>query len=516
MYGNYNMKFYSALVLSVAVFMSIHSSKAEEIERKIAYKSIDGWKVVSSKQWPRTIISPTQRLQKQKSNKNPVTSSIVYLDVVNGNGLGFDDPTEGAQRQSTFNDAVAYVMSNFVNTGNVDIEVALSETDGSGFLAIGGALFFAQTGFQSSFAFQHINTGVDPFPGIPDITVTVDFGHNWNIGLGAPAANESDFFSVIVHEITHGLGFTTLLDENGVSSVGGGFTNFDQLLQQSPNSNLFNSTGNFILTANDLDKNDIVFNGTNAQASLGIKPPVRSPAPFVSGSSLSHWDKAATEALGLNPVMTEAITNGTTTRTFEAFEIQALRDLGYAISGVVNSAPVISSIATQTINEDQSSGAIAFTVTDAESSSSNLTISATSSDQGLIENSTISLSGNSINRTITLVPIANANGNSQITISANDGLLTSTKTFTLTVNPVNDAPNISGSPTNTIAVEESYNFVPDITDPDGDNLTVSIENKPSWMIFNSQTGLLIGEPATADIGVYTNMILTVTDGNLSS
>jgi hypothetical protein len=451
-----------------------------------------------------------------KSNKVSVTTSITYLDVVNGSGVGFDDPAEGAQRQTTFNDAVEYVLSNFVNTGNLDIEVALSETDGNGFLATGGAVFFAQTGFQSSFAFQHINTGVDPFPGIPDITVTVDFGHNWNIGLGSPAVDESDLFSVIVHEITHGLGFTSLLGENGASAVGSAFSTFDQLLQQSPNNNLFSSTGNFILTANDLVKNDIVFNGTNAQTNLGEKPPIRSPAPFSDGSSLSHWNKTDIEALGKTAVMTESITNGTTARTFEAFEIQAFRDLGYALTGTSNTAPIISSISTQTINEDQSSSAIAFTVSDAESSSSNLTLSATSSNQGVISNSGITLSGSGANRSITLVPIANANGSSQIAINVNDGLVTSTRTFTLTVSPVNDEPNISGSPTNIIAVDENYNFAPIISDIDGDNLSVSIENKPNWMIINNQSGLLSGVPQNTDIGVYSNVVLTVSDGNLTS
>jgi len=497
--------------------MSIFTSKAAEVERKIAYKTMDGWQIISTKQWPRTVIPPSHQAKATLKSKNkPVTTSITYLDVANSTGLGFDDPIDGAQRQATFNDAVAYVMSNIVNTGSLDIEVAQSQMSGAGSLAFASAIFFAQTGFQSSFAFQHISTGVDPFAGIPDITITVDFGHNWNIGSGAPAANESDLFTVIVHEITHGLGFSTLLNENGASSVGGGFSTFDQLLQQSPNSNLFDSTGNFTLTANDLDNNDIVFNGSNAQVSLGVKPPVRSPSPFESSSSLSHWDKAATEALGVSAVMTEAITIGTTIRTFADFEIQALRDLGYAISGVANTAPVISSISTQTINEGQSSGTINFTVTDAESSSSNITISATSSNQALVANSAITLGGSGNNRTITMVPTANANGNTQITINANDGLLNSAKSFTLIVNPINDAPNISGSPSSTIVSGESYNFLPDISDPDDDNLSVSITNKPSWMIINSQTGLLSGTPDTSDIGVYSNIILTVSDGNLTT
>jgi len=516
MYGHLYMKSYSAFVLLIAVFMSVFTSKAVESEQKIAYKTMDGWQVISAKEWPQVIIPSAHQAKTTLESKNmTVSTNITYLDVVDGNGLGFDDPIDGVQRQATFNDAVAYVISNFINTGSLDIEVSQSQTDGTGALAFGGALFFVQTGFQSSFAFQHISSGVDPFAGIPDITITIDFGHDWNIGSGVPAANESDFFTIIVHEITHGLGFTTLLNENGVSS-GGGFTTFDQLLQQSPNTNLFDSTGNFILTTNDLDNNDIVFNGSNAQTSLGVKPPVRSPSPFEIGSSLSHWDKTATDALGVSAVMTEVISRGTTNRTFAAFEIQTLRDLGYAISGVANTAPVISSVSTQTVNEGQSSGAINFTVSDAESSSSNLTISATSSNQALVKNSAITLGGSGNNRTITLMPIANANGNTQITINASDGLLTSAKSFTLTVNPINDAPIISGSPSNSVASGESYNFLPDISDPDDDNLSVSIANKPNWMIINSQTGLLSGIPDTSDIGVYTNIILTVGDGNLTS
>ena len=78
----------------------------------------------------------------------------------------------------------------------------------------------------------------------------------------------------------------------------------------------------------------------------------------------------------------------------------------------VNDSPTITGIANQTINEDTSSSALAFTVGDAETAAASLTVTATSSNTTLIPTSNIVLGGSGANRTVTVTPATNQYGGS--------------------------------------------------------------------------------------------------------
>ncbi|MCU7796803.1 MAG: putative Ig domain-containing protein [Candidatus Thiodiazotropha sp. (ex Myrtea spinifera)] len=90
----------------------------------------------------------------------------------------------------------------------------------------------------------------------------------------------------------------------------------------------------------------------------------------------------------------------------------------------------------------------------------------------------------------------------------------SLQSYLLSLQPAdsNKAPTISGSPITSITEGESYAFTPSTSDPDGDNLTFSILNKPTWAIFNTNTGNLSGLPAEGTAGIYTNIQISVSDG----
>jgi len=112
----------------------------------------------------------------------------------------------------------------------------------------------------------------------------------------------------------------------------------------------------------------------------------------------------------------------------------------FAIAGG-NIPPTISSIAPQSINEDTSTGLIAFTVGDLETAATNLLVSGNSSNTNLVPNANILFGGAGSNRTVTLVPAADQFGSTTITVTVVDGVGSSNSTaFTLTVNSVNDAP----------------------------------------------------------------------------
>ena len=73
------------------------------------------------------------------------------------------------------------------------------------------------------------------------------------------------------------------------------------------------------------------------------------------------------------------------------------------------------------------------------------------------------------------------------------------------------APVISGKPySSTVKVGGWWSFTPKATDADGDALTFSIANKPSWMTFDSRTGRVVGQAKTT--GSWSNITISVTDG----
>ena len=114
---------------------------------------------------------------------------------------------------------------------------------------------------------------------------------------------------------------------------------------------------------------------------------------------------------------------------------------------------------------------------------------------------------------------ANIGSYANITISVSDGTLTaSLPAFTVSVSaPVTDAPpTINGNPTTSVNAGSAYSFTPSASDPEGDALTFSIQNQPSWANFDSGTGELSGTPLAANIGSYPNILISVSDGALTA
>jgi sulfur relay (sulfurtransferase) complex TusBCD TusD component (DsrE family) len=98
-------------------------------------------------------------------------------------------------------------------------------------------------------------------------------------------------------------------------------------------------------------------------------------------------------------------------------------------------APTISPIADQTTPQDTATPEISFTVGDAQTAASNLTVYAFSADLALVPTNNIVFGGTNADRTITLTPAPGATGNVAITVFVSDGSLTTNTTFQLAVTP---------------------------------------------------------------------------------
>jgi hypothetical protein len=81
---------------------------------------------------------------------------------------------------------------------------------------------------------------------------------------------------------------------------------------------------------------------------------------------------------------------------------------------------------------------------------------------------------------------------------------------------VNHAPTITGSPPPTVVEGEFYEFMPSASDPDGDALKFSIARKPDWAKFDGASGRLSGTPQAGDVGNFTNIEISVSDGEKAS
>jgi hypothetical protein len=74
------------------------------------------------------------------------------------------------------------------------------------------------------------------------------------------------------------------------------------------------------------------------------------------------------------------------------------------------------------------------------------------------------------------------------------------------------ATSIYGTPKTTATATRWWAFQPWATDTDHRAVTYTIRNKPYWASFNPRYGHLYGVPSAANIGTYSNIVITASDG----
>jgi hypothetical protein len=108
-----------------------------------------------------------------------------------------------------------------------------------------------------------------------------------------------------------------------------------------------------------------------------------------------------------------------------------------------NTPPTITTIADQTTSQDTATPPISFTIGDAETAASNLTVYAASADPALVPTNNIVFGGSDSNLTVTLTPVAGVTGTVDITVFVSDGNLTTNTTFQLAVQPASPTPALT-------------------------------------------------------------------------
>ena len=187
------------------------------------------------------------------------------------------------------------------------------------------------------------------------------------------------------------------------------------------------------------------------------------------------------------------------------------------LSSPINASPKFNAINNVTINEDAVQQIISITgISDGDLfSTQGLSITATSSNALLIPNPTVVYNSGDTTGTIQFTPIANQSGTTTITVVLTDdggtvggGVNSVSKTFTVTVTPVNDAPVALGQTISTLqdTNKEIVLTASDIDSPVAD-LTYTITSLPvNGSLFQTSDGVNLGSRISVVPSVVTNSL----------
>lgn len=301
------------------------------------------------------------------------TVNVVY--VVSGDG--FDSlaaadanspapgATLGAQRKASFEAAADFWGLNLTSDVAIIVNAQMTSLFCSTFSAIlgsAGATSFVRdfpdaplAGTWYHFGLANKIAGFDLFPSNSDVGATFNsdidnndsclIETNWyyDVVPGAPFANTISFFDVVLHEIGHGIGVSTIVNlSTGRKALG--FNDIYMTFLEDHNlggGTLWPPMNNNQRRQSAIDGANTHFTGPAVQAIVdtgcltggvnGGHARVYAPNPLQSGSSISHWDTSM-DRDGTSEIMEPfAVTGATFLLTFELLE-----DIGWGPSGPPN------------------------------------------------------------------------------------------------------------------------------------------------------------------------------------
>ncbi len=216
----------------------------------------------------------------------------------------------------------------------------------------------ADTWYPSALA--NAIAGVDLQPGEDDMTIYMSNTTNWYFGTdGNTPAGMTDFVSVALHELGHGLGFTSIVKVAGGQGSIGRITSSDfppttfpfPMLAGEPgvfDRFIFHNGSGFFITndtvfpnpsqalAGVLTGGDLFLNAPIARMSHnGLLPKLYVPSVFALGSSVTHLDDATFPAGDTNSLMSHSIGQAEAIHSPGPIVMGLFQDLGWPLCEAV-------------------------------------------------------------------------------------------------------------------------------------------------------------------------------------
>lgn len=203
-------------------------------------------------------------------------------------------------------------------------------------------------------------------------TNTPALNFNTNLTATTVPAGQFDLYSAVLHEVTHALGFASLIDQNGISIFGPNFRYYSRydrflktnnssqfLLTSSGCSSMYDYTFNTTLNTSVLHPNQTLPCANTTACGDAIQfvgltntVPVYTPKCFNPISSLSHFEDTHFPTCNTtNPIygndnyflMSNAGNSGMMRRFLKPEERNALCDIGYSVKSTFGSTAVANS-----------------------------------------------------------------------------------------------------------------------------------------------------------------------------
>ena len=144
----------------------------------------------------------------------------------------------------------------------------------------------------------------------------------------------------------------------------------------------------------------------------------------------------------------------------------------------INDSPYLEPIEDIVINEDET---LTYLVVAMDSDNDNLIYGAQSITNGTIEFN---------NNLLTFVPELNFSGNIEVSVYVSDGEYTDLETFSIFINPINDPPTLSEIGNQIIDEDTEFNYFIDVSDPEDDIISYSVEADTTNAIINLENNIL--------------------------
>ena len=336
---------------------------------------------------------------------------------------------------------------------------------------------------------------------------------NWYYGFDAPEGYDISLLTVVLHEITHGLGFLSFFPQDGGFGAlwNDGFNNLTELYDPFSRNLLNAETGEYLI---DQAKNDrylslrntsnLVWDGSyvNSKATNlteGVNNDhvqIYAPASYERGSSTSHFDTALSPNELMEPTYAEFEDNA-------GLALEALFDIGWQPNpdNLPNYAPVLDAIGALALDED-SSLAVDLSGSDHNGDPLVYSLATVDSNIGAV------LDGTSL----TLTPISNFNGEGTITVQVSDGESVDNEIVIVTVNPVNDAPIINPISNTEFNIATTPEIDLTVSDVDDAELQITVESSAPSAVATDLEGNIITLSAVSSYNDSATITVTAFDG----
>ncbi len=462
------------------------------------------------------------------------------ISAVGGNG----GTTVGAQRKLSFIKAAEILADQVQSSQVIEVDAdftslscdAFSATLGSAGATTNLAYGSPAPGGLADNTFYPIGLmnairGLDENASLSDITAQfnanigttgcLQASSGWYYGFDAPPSGYIGFTTVLLHEMTHGLGFASLTNGSTGAKASPGlddiFSNFLYSAAAGADWKAANTT-NTQRANSALSVTGLLWNGSNVNTQAiglltagyqdndssttftsGDRVQMYAPSSFESGSSVSHFSTAAAPNELMEPQYTEG-------QMDLGLALYLLKDIGWGITAPSgNTAPTITAV-DQSTNEDVALSSVDMSGWASDVDSDPLTFSVTSCPANI----TCNQSGSSI----TLTPAANYNGaTNTVTVQVSDGKGgTASDSFNLNVVAQPDDPVINSISAQSTNEDVAKEVTLGGSDPDGDSLTYSVTTCPANITCSVSGTSLTLTPAANYNGATNSVTVEVNDG----